>query len=198
MFGLTLDNETKTWLKDFYKKEHTILEYGTGGSTFLALESNSKTKVYACETDRKWLDNVITHSKKTGCSDRLTPVYLNVGQTGNWGTPTGPITFERIQRFLRCSITPWKKLREINVDPNITFIDGRFRTACFLTTLLYIRKPTTIIWDDFGDRPHYDIFGDVIEIKEMVGRTVIFEALPNQYDIVEILSKYIHVYGDWR
>ena len=51
-FSLTLDAETKEWLGEYYSSgKKVILEYGTGGSTVLALESNDETTVYACETD---------------------------------------------------------------------------------------------------------------------------------------------------
>ena len=198
-FELTLDKPTKVWLKKFYTEtSHTILEYGSGGSTFLALDSNPDTTVHCCETDPEWLKRVAKEVKKKGYDDRFTGYHLDIGKTGAWGRPVGPSDPIRLQKFVKCAITPWIELRKKNIDPTVIFIDGRFRTACFLTALLYIRQPATIIWDDYGDRPYYHIFDDLIQVKEMVGRTAIFEVEPKHYDMVETFNKYLHIYGDWR
>ena len=198
MFELTLDNSTKLWLGEYYKKDHIILEYGTGGSTFLALESNPNTKVYACETDKKWLESVNSHAKKLQVDDRLFCIHTDVGRTGKWGYPIGgtQTSTKMMQKFLRTSVTPWKILKSKGVDPNVVFIDGRFRKACFLTALINCKKPIKVIWDDYGDRPHYKVFENLIKPTEMIGRTAIFDICPNKYDPSTLLNDYIQVYGD--
>ena len=40
MFALTLPEKVAAFLSELYAKKSVILEYGTGGSTFLALEAN--------------------------------------------------------------------------------------------------------------------------------------------------------------
>ena len=199
-FQLTLDKETKIWLREYYKEEHTILEYGSGGSTFLALQSNPNSKVYCCETGKVWLETVKLHAKKIKVSDRLYPIHLNVGATKCWGYPLVKkgIDHVRLQQFVKSSVTPWKILKKEGVQPDTVFIDGRFRNACFLTTLINCRSTTKVIWDDYRDRPYYHIFEDIIKPTEMIGRTAIFDLKPSRRKFVDIFNNYMHVYGDWR
>ena len=88
-FSLTLDAETKEWLGDYYSSgKKVILEYGTGGSTVLALESNAETTVYACETDSVWLARLMLHLAEKRLQGRIYPVHLDIGPTGEWGFPS--------------------------------------------------------------------------------------------------------------
>ncbi len=200
-FELTLDKPTKVWLKDFYTRDaHTILEYGSGGSTFLALDSNPDTKIYCCETDVTWLQNVCQEIKNKNYDDRFVPLHLDVGSTGAWGTPTfkDGTSLKRNIKMTTCTQGPWDYLKKQGDNPSVVFIDGRFRTACFLSTLLNTKTSVTVIWDDYRDRSYYQIFDDVIKPREMVGRAAIFSVHPRQYDAAKIINKYLQVYGDWR
>ena len=59
-FELTLDKETKLFLEKTYKKiGGTILEFGSGGSTLLALKSHPNNRIYCCETDSAWLSRLL-------------------------------------------------------------------------------------------------------------------------------------------
>lgn len=197
MFDLTLDKETKSWLKDYYEHQHTILEYGSGGSTFLALESNPKTRLYCCETDRNWLANIVLESVEEGVSDRLVPIHLDVGPTGEWGYPTNK-NQNMSELFEKISSVTWVHLDKDDVSPDVVFIDGRWRKGCFLTSILNCSQPYTVIWDDYFDRPHYHVFDDIIKPTKKVGRTAIFEINPEDYDKPAIHKRYSFVYEDVR
>ena len=201
MFNLTLDKATKSWLRQYYKCEkRTILEYGTGGSTILALESNSENIVYACETDSAWLAKLMLHASEKKLQSNLFPVHLDIGQTGDWGVPVfeeGGFTGKRMQRFLEVAIFPWKLMRSHNAMPDLVFIDGRWRKACFLSTLLFCKEPSLVLWDDYADRPQYQIFDEIIKPVEMIGRSALYEISPRKYDAAEIVEKFLAVFGDW-
>lgn len=199
-FKLTLDDQTKVWLKEYYKEEHIILEYGSGGSTFLALESNPNTVVYCCETDKRWLDNINDHANNLKISNRLHSIHIDVGPTKEWGFPLikNNINHVRLQKFVTSSVTPWKILKKEKVQPDTVFIDGRFRNACFLTTLINCKSTTKVIWDDYGDRPYYHIFENIVKPTQMIGRTAIFDLKPTRRKLNDLLNEYIYVYGDWR
>ena len=127
MFELTLDQETTDWLRYFYKSDrHVVLEYGTGGSTVLALESNPNTIVYACETDSAWLGRLMLHLAEKKISDRVYPVHLDIGQTGAWGVPVFdeglPMTSSRMQKFLQAHLIPWKLIRKHRLFMNCSLI----------------------------------------------------------------------------
>tara|TARA_X000000950_G_C13639734_1_gene547090 strand:+ start:83 stop:691 length:609 start_codon:yes stop_codon:yes gene_type:complete len=201
MFDLTLDNPTKSWLTSYYRSgKKVVLEFGTGGSTILALESNPDSVVYGCETDFEWLARLMLHASEKKLQGRLFPVYLNIGPTGKWGAPMFDDTIftgRRMMSLLNTAITPWNTMDAHGVNPDFVFIDGRWRKACFLSSLLFCKSSMMILWDDYADRPQYHIFDEIIKPVEMIGRSALYEISPKSYDAAEIIKKFLHVYGDW-
>ena len=202
LFELTLDPQTADWLRQFYQSGRcVVLEYGTGGSTVLALESRPDTGVYACETDSAWLSRLMLHLAEKRISDRVYPVHLDIGSTGAWGVPVFdgelPMTSSRMQKFLQAPLTPWKLIKKHEQHPDLVVIDGRWRNACFLATLLFVQKKTLVLWDDYLDRPQYHLFESLIAPVQLVGRSAIYEVAPNSYDAADVMAKYLNVFADW-
>jgi hypothetical protein len=68
----------------------------------------------------------------------------------------------------------WDQLKERKFEPDLIFIDGRFRVATFLMSL--INAPgAKIIFDDYMDRPEYQIVETILPLSYSVGRLGIFE-----------------------
>jgi protein O-GlcNAc transferase len=201
MFSLTLDRPTKSWMSQYYESGNkVILEYGTGGSTLLALESSPKNIVYACETDSTWLAKLMLYASENKLQSRLFPVHIDIGQTGDWGVPVfdgSVFSGKRMQSFLNATIFPWRLLKSHEVNPDFVFIDGRWRKACFLSALLYCQSPMLVLWDDYADRPQYHVFDEIILPVEMIGRSALYEVRPKSYDALEVIDKYLSVFGDW-
>ena len=201
-FQLTLDDKTKNYLEAAYKElGGIILEYGSGGSTILALQANENNIVYSCETDSAWLARLMLHLSEHDLSHRIYPIHLDVGMTTVWGTPdtkTQSIDFERMQKFVKCVQLPWRILDSHDKSPDFVLIDGRWRAACFLVTLLFCKRPTVILWDDYLDRSAYHVFDDLLKPTEMVGRSALFHVDPGTYDAKDIISRYVHLFADWR
>ena len=64
------------------------------------------------------------------------------------------------------------------VHPDVVLIDGRFRAACFLTTLFRCTRPLTLLWDDYIDRPAYHEVESLLKPVEMIGRMARFDVVP--------------------
>ena len=201
MFDLTLDKPTKDWLTNYYSSgKKVVLEFGTGGSTILALESHPDSVVYACETDFEWLAKLMFHVSEKRLQGRLFPIHLNIGPTGKWGAPMFDdtvFTGRRMLSLLNTAIAPWNTMEAYGINPDFVFIDGRWRKACFLSSLLFCKSSMLILWDDYADRPQYQIFDEIIKPVEMIGRSALYEITPKNYDAAEIIKKFLHVYGDW-
>ncbi|WP_156918740.1 hypothetical protein [Synechococcus sp. CC9616] len=201
-FELTLDEKTKVYLEHTYKSiGGTILEFGSGGSTLLALQSNPNNRVYCCETDSAWLARLLLNINNLGLMNRIVPVHLDVGLTKEWGYPDTDlegIGVVRMQKFVRCMLKPWHILRGRGECPKFVFIDGRWRAACFLVALLYCQKSMQVLWDDYADREYYDVFSDLIIPDEMIGRSALFNVDPSKFDACDIIDKYVHLFSDWR
>lgn len=62
-------------------------------------------------------------------------------------------------------------------------VDGRFRVACFLASLLSATPGTLIIRDDYaGRRGKYAIAESHAPLRAMLGRAALFE-VPEQVDV---------------
>ena len=201
-FQLTLDSETMSFLEYTYREiVGIILEYVSGGSTILALQKNKDNVVYSCETDSAWMARLMLYLSEQKLSHRIYPIHLDVGMTSVWGTPdiqTQQIDFDRMQKFVKCVQVPWRILGNHDKSPDFVLIDGRWRAACFLVTLLFCKKPTLILWDDYLERSAYHVFDDLLKPAEMIGRSALFHVNPRSYDAKDIISEYVHLFADWR
>ncbi len=135
------------------------LEFGSGGSTFLAL-LYSQMKITSIESSLEWLTylrkwNLITHALK---EKRLDFHHIDIGRVGAWGTP---LDMDRKESFPNYS----SQIFQSKNDFDIVFIDGRFRIACVLATLLYCNPNTKILIHDFNNRPQYH---KIIEFLDFV------------------------------
>ncbi|MFQ6539581.1 MULTISPECIES: hypothetical protein [Aphanothece] len=199
MFNVGLPEEVKKRLGLMYSEKCTVLEYGSGGSTLLALQANPENFCYSCETDPAWLCRLAMEIARLGLSERFYPVFLDIGPTAKWGKPdfaTQPYNKQRGKGMIQASLGPWKLLRERQVDPDIVLIDGRFRVASFVASCIYTRKPTRIVFDDYADRPHYHLAERLASPTEIVGRAAFFDIQPTEYDSAHILSLYADFFVD--
>jgi len=67
-------------------------------------------------------------------------------------------------------------------------VDGRFRVASFLFSLLSARTGTTILFDDYMDRPNYFVVEEFCKLKEARGRMGVFTT-SNQYSVTALCEK---------
>ena len=75
-------------------------------------------------------------------------------------------------------------------------IDGRFRVACFLFSLINSKEDSTIIFDDYMNRPYYHVVEEVIQIHENCGRQAIFRvpATFNKKLARKLLNNFTYVF----
>lgn len=140
-----------------------LLEFGAGGSTSLAARSGV-SYIVSVESDVQWLDRLSRRPEMKGI--RFVPFHVDIGPTGAWGTPTDPATARRWPGYYRAV---WKKIER---TPDLVLVDGRFRVACALTSLLHCAPETPIVIHDFWDRPQYHVvlkYLDCIEQADTIG-----------------------------
>ena len=58
---------------------------------------------------------------------------------------------------------------------DLVLIDGRYRVACFLTSIKNCKLGTKIIFDDYKSRPHFHIVEEFIEPVRYYGDQAVFE-----------------------
>ncbi|MBC7103712.1 MAG: hypothetical protein H5U13_10970 [Parvibaculum sp.] len=170
------------------------LEYGSGGSTLLA--QRFVQTLVSVESNRHFLRSVRKKlaPRKDGQFIKLMPI--DIGRTGAWGYPiaTEP-TPSRIQAWRRYTEEPWKIFAERQVEPDLILIDGRFRAACALVSILNLKKDSNciILIDDYEGRDEYKIVERFAVLENMHGRMAEFRT-NKEFEIEEIL-KYIEEYS---
>lgn len=145
------------------KKVSFYLEYGSGGSTILAAKLGID-RIITVETDKVFLDAVISHLKD--CKG-IVPLHSNIGLTTSYGYPLFDLKKKRHFSYgapFLISKKKWEKHASLPWDfinknypgesPDLILIDGRFRVASVLISLMNLENDATIlILDDYRD--HY-------------------------------------------
>jgi hypothetical protein len=169
---LTMPPEEAAALVRHYAAAEVILEYGTGGSTVVAAELPGKT-VFAVESDLKWLGDMRAYFAANPPMADLHLHHGRIGRTKGWGYPQSE---EHFRKWPGYPLAVWD-LAEFR-HPDVVLIDGRFRAACFLTTLFRITRPVTVLWDDYIDRRQYHEVETLVKPAEMIGRMARFDLKP--------------------
>jgi hypothetical protein len=163
--GLAFFLETLTGSKRY-------LEYGTGGSTYLAAKHG--VEFIAVDSDPFFLKSVRKKIANAGLAQPTGQTYRygDIGLTGHWGRPIGlrSPSASRLEKFRRYSDPPAECL-EGGRTPDFVLVDGRFRVACVLKAIRMLQNERgwTIAMDDYGDRPHYHVINEFANIDRLVG-----------------------------
>lgn len=177
-------------LDELYRQANVILEYGSGGSTELAATMRGKY-VMSVESDRDWAR---TLRRKIAQSKPLSPVMLHhvdIGPTGDWGKPVDDRLWRNFHLYPN-DIWDSPSFRH----PDVILIDGRFRTACFVTALLRAERPLTILFDDYVDRPRYQLVERLVKPIRTHDRMAEFKVTPGKVharDIGFVIEQYFQV-----
>lgn len=144
----------------------TYLEYGAGGSTLAAAEMAHR--VVTVDTDRHFLERV---SERITGQAELYPVHVDIGLTRAWGRPLVTLrTRKRLARWRRYPVAPWARLSQLSVLPEVIFVDGRFRVASVLESLLQLPDDADCCFlvDDFEGRER--MYWPILEFARSVSR----------------------------
>ena len=169
-----------------------LLEYGSGGSTSYAANIKKIKKIISIDTSQEWVHKVL--NSISNIDTEIYIDYCDVGPVGDWGVP---ISRERTADFWQYMVRPWKIANANNLVPDAILIDGRFRVASFLYSLLSARKGTVIMFDDYLDREHYFIVEKFCKLHEKHGRMGVFYAEQNYSttDLVATISEYSTIWS---
>ena len=170
--------------KQYLLNCNLYFEYGVGASTNWVLE-NTQSNIISVDTDKKWIDTIHVSNK----SSRIKLNWINLGDVENWGRPK---SYDYRGNFIEYISNVWN----FNQKADVVLIDGRFRVACFLYSIINAKTNSIIIFDDYNNRPHYHIIEEVVPIYEICGRQAIFK-VPNHINRTLaniILNKFIYVF----
>lgn len=168
--------------KELILKADCYGEYGVGQST-MYVNDNSECKIIAVETSKDWFDNISSKINKNKSIIEL----IDLGETNEWGRPRSYKKRDNIKLYIS---SIWKH----DLKPNLILIDGRFRVACFLFSIINAKEGSIIIFDDYVPREHYHIVEEVIKPNMLSGRQAIFIKKDLDLDLANtLLEKFTYV-----
>lgn len=170
-FQLTLPEGPAARLIAAYEAADHILEYGSGGSSFVAVEKGAS--LVTVESDPAWAAQIDTALRAHFPDGRFTVHHADIGETTRWGRPKNNRGFRRFHTY---STAVWDM--DNFEGPDTVLIDGRFRPACFATVAIRTRRPVTVLFDDYADRPRYHWVEAFAKPVELVDRMAVFELEP--------------------
>jgi protein O-GlcNAc transferase len=138
----------------------SYFEFGSGGSTVWAV--NLGHTVQGVESDQQWV-NALKRELGVKCQVET----VDIGPTGDWGYPTSS---DHRKNFPKYSLA----INNHSYPFDLILIDGRFRVACTITSILHILdnhsnpESSRIFIHDFWDRPAYH---SVLNYLDVVDRT---------------------------
>jgi hypothetical protein len=136
-------------LKSFYESADSYVEFGCGGSTFLAA-STVKNHIITVDSDYTWLQKVQNSCDAAETQIRPKICFVDIGPTRELGYPTDEISREKWPSYHE---RVWSYPDADNAD--LYLVDGRFRVACAFQVLLRAKAQSILIVHDYISRPHY-------------------------------------------
>ncbi|MBV0934049.1 O-linked N-acetylglucosamine transferase, SPINDLY family protein [Marinobacterium weihaiense] len=171
---LTLPAAVAEHLKEVYAGAHTILEYGSGGSTIVASEMKGK-RIFTVENDLDWADKMRRYIAQEPHPSPAIIHSVNTGPTAAWARPVDDSGWRNFHAY---PLSVWD--RDDFIEPDVVLIDGRFRIACFVATFMKIKKPTIVLFDDYADRDYYHVVERLAKPVKIIGRMAHFELVPTE------------------
>jgi hypothetical protein len=139
-------------------------------------------------------------AKITGVHSRATLIYANIGLVEGYGIPIfkRPTT-KRLLKWANYVDAPWQELRKHRAEPDTILVDGRFRVACVLQSLLNLSSPSgcLILLDDYHDRPHYRAIEQFADISSVNGRMTVFSK-KYLFESESCRRALVEYHKDWR
>lgn len=165
----------------------------------MALRANVENIVLGAETDPRWLSLLASEISQQGMGDRFKPLLLDIGLTKEWGYPdlaNDAFNFQRGMQFVKAAIIPWNAVCRMGLEPNTILIDGRFRIASFVVSAALSKRPLSIFFDDYVDRPAYHVVEKILKPVNIVGRAACFDISPGLISVDQFLLEFAHYLAD--
>lgn len=176
-----MDQDGLILFKNLANKSQCYLEFGAGGSTLHMIKNTNTRHIVSVDSDKEWVKN-INECVDSSQKHRLHIEHCNIGPVGAWGVPRNQ---SHIDNYWRYMSMPWEYVEGNFLIPDLILIDGRFRVACFLYSLLCAKLETTILFDDYTERPEYFIVEKFCKLNLTAGRMALFK-VSKEYSIPEI------------
>ena len=147
-----MDEDGRALLEERLGTARCLLEFGSGGSSMTAGRLKVPT-IISVDSDGDFLAATNAAVRASAMHSAFIPHHADIGPTRDWGNPADR---SKVHHWPRYCSSVWVRIaREQMPQPDVVLIDGRFRVACLLATLLMAQPGTRVLFDDYFDRPEY-------------------------------------------
>lgn len=149
------------------KQSSIYFEFGAGGSTKLACYANKNMTIFSVDSNLDFLLQIMHNDScvRDRYSDGQLFMYIaDIGEVREWGYPI----YNHSKAFEEYSMSIIKGYSANPSDIDLVLVDGRFRVACVLQTLLVTSRDTLILVHDFFNRPEYFIVLLYVDVVDRV------------------------------
>ena len=190
-YPVRLSDPEKEAIARYTSASEMYLEFGSGGSTFIALNS-PKTTIYSVESDNAWIDYLKSYNLVSGAieAEKLEIRHIDIGKTKEWGYP---INDDKKENYPNYSAEIFERIEKDKID--LVFVDGRFRVACVLSSIINCKNTTKIMIHDYTFREFYHVIEEFLDCVEIADTLAIFSIKENvdKNRVQEMYEKYKYV-----
>ena len=181
IFALLTENERLFFLL-ILATSKKYLEFGMGGSTLLAFNTLSIEKIVSVEHNSDWFKRISEFNGiKNEEKKRIFLEYIDLGKL----IKNRPLK-QNIKKFSDYSSLVFQKFEN---DYDFVFIDGMFRVACVLQTILNCKKDIKIMIHDINYVIKYHIVYKYLEVIYSIDTMVLF-CIKKNINIEEVKKDY--------
>lgn len=139
-------------LQECISKAGSLVEFGAGGSTLLAVRTPSLRRIWSVESDPAWIARLRAEAEIGAAEQagRLRLLAVDIGAVGAFGFPRDEAKRDAWPCY---SQSVWDDPAAIEAD--LVLIDGRFRVACALEAIARCRPHAVLLFHDFWNRTPY-------------------------------------------
>ncbi|MDQ3159518.1 MAG: hypothetical protein M3Q51_00680 [Pseudomonadota bacterium] len=139
-------------LRECFSKAASLVEFGSGGSTLMAVRNRTLRHIWSVESDPGWIARLREQPDIVGAEQagRLHMQGVDIGTAGDYGYPRDHAMQANWPRYYQ---TIWDNPGATATD--LVLIDGRFRVACALEALVRCQPHTILLFHDFWNRTPY-------------------------------------------
>jgi hypothetical protein len=171
------------------------LEFGAGNSTVLACDVPTIRHIDSVDSSGEYVEQHLRPHASIASAlseGRLELHLIEIGETAKWGYPK-----DASKKHLWPNYSLAVFSRPSNHD--LVLVDGRFRVACTLSSLLSTPDDCRIMIHDFSSRPQYHVVAKFLETEASVDTLALFAKKPgvDRRRVRSLLEKYQYLPADF-
>ncbi len=185
-YEFKMSENEKVFFDNAVKHCRNYLEFGSGGSTLRAIQK-SKARIYTVESSPEWLAHMRKYLILRLPEQKRVFIFpVDIGPTEKWGRPASEKSEHLFESY---SSAIFNEIDTQEID--LVLIDGRFRVACTLKTILECQNNNElrILIHDFWNRGQYHVLLKYLDTIDRVDTIGLF-SIKKKIDLQSVKTDY--------